>query len=338
LQITIGVTVRFLKKNLLRYSAVLISVFLFIFITSVTSKSNDNENELIKSDLTEIVIKINQLMIANYVFPTVAEESSQYLSKQLSRGNYNKFEDIRQLSSQLTHDLQKVTKDKHIRLTESGLGTRKMFDDNPVGNKHLYESKVLAGNIGYFDLRAFEPLEKASDLISSAMKELENTSAIIFDMRNNGGGYPGTVRYLCSYLFDKKVHLNSLHWRDGDRIEEFWTLDEIKGKKRPNVPVFVLTSDYTFSGAEEFTYNLQTQKRVTVIGETTKGGAHPGKIFSLNSKINIFIPVGRAVNPITNSNWEGTGVEPDIKVKQEDALEKALELAKVAAAEYKKNR
>ena len=146
------------------------------------------------------------------------------------------------------------------------------------------------------------------------------------------------VQYLCSYFFDERVHLNSLYWRQGDRTQEFWTLDEVGGKKLPDVPLFVLTSSRTFSGAEEFSYNMQTRKRATLVGETTGGGANPGGGFSINPDLTVFIPTGAAVNPVTGTNWEGVGVIPEVKTSADDALDKALELAKVEAEKYKGNR
>jgi C-terminal processing protease CtpA/Prc len=143
---------------------------------------------------------------------------------------------------------------------------------------------------------------------------------------------------LCSYLFDTKTHLNSLYRRQGDRTTEFWTLDEVDGKKRPNVPVFVLTSERTFSGGEGFAYNLQALKRATVVGEITGGGAHPGSDFDITSQLHIFVPTGKAINPVTKTNWEGVGVKPDVEVEAERALEKATALAKRAARKYRKSK
>ena len=62
----------------------------------------------------------------------------------------------------------------------------------------------------------------------------------------------------------------------------------------PDVPVYVLTSNKTFSAAEEFTYNLKNLKRATIIGETTGGGAHPGGVMPVAERFNMFVPTGRA--------------------------------------------
>jgi len=146
------------------------------------------------------------------------------------------------------------------------------------------------------------------------------------------------VQYLCSFFFDEKVHLNSLYWRQGEVTTDFWTLDKINGERMPEVPLFVLTSDRTFSAAEEFSYNMQTQKRATLVGQTTGGGANPGQMVRLNKELGVFIPTGRAINPITKTNWEGVGVIPEVKVSPEETLDKAHELAREAAEEFRSKR
>lgn len=121
--------------------------------------------------------------------------------------------------------------------------------------------------------------------------------------------------------------MNDLYWRKGDRTDEFWTKPESAKLKFPSKDIYVLTSNYTFSGAEEFSFNLKNLKRATIIGETTGGGAHPGGMVRLHDHFSAFVPVGRAINPISKTNWEGTGVEPDIKVPKEQALKTAYLMA-----------
>ncbi|HEV2704640.1 MAG TPA: S41 family peptidase [Pyrinomonadaceae bacterium] len=179
--------------------------------------------------------------------------------------------------------------------------------------------------MGYVDLRGFmEANEESAQTVAAAMNFLNNTEAIIFDLRKNGGGQPQMVALISSYLFgEQPVHLNSLYWRKDNRTEEFWTLKEVAGKRYGNKDVYILTSNRTFSAAEEFTYNLKNLKRATVIGETTGGGAHPGGGVKLSRNFAMFVPTGRAINPITKTNWEGTGVKPDVEVPADQALKTA---------------
>ena len=132
------------------------------------------------------------------------------------------------------------------------------------------------------------------------------------------------IQLISSYLFGSDpVHLNNFYYRPADRHTQTWTLPHVSGKRRPDIDVYVLTSNRTFSAAEEFTYNLKNLKRATIIGETTGGGAHPGGTRIATERFTVWVPTGRAINPITNTNWEGTGVSPDISTNATDALNTA---------------
>jgi C-terminal processing protease CtpA/Prc len=179
------------------------------------------------------------------------------------------------------------------------------------------------------------PANEVREEVRDTMSQAADAAAIIFDVRHNGGGEPETVALVTSYVFGSEpVHLNSLYWRIPDRTDDFYTDPRVQGTKfGPTKPVFVLTSSHTFSAAEEFTYNLQTRKRATIVGETTGGGAHPGDMVSLPFGLTVFVPNGRAINPITHTNWEGTGVKPDVAIPAETALETAHKLAREGSAQ-----
>jgi C-terminal processing protease CtpA/Prc len=136
------------------------------------------------------------------------------------------------------------------------------------------------------------------------------------------------VALISSYIFgDERVHLNSLYWREQDVTEQYWTLPYVPGKRFGNKPIYVLTSRETFSGGEEFAYNLKARQRAILVGETTGGGAHPGSSYRLHPHFEVFIPNGRAINPITGTNWEGSGVTPDIPIPQEQDFKVAYSMA-----------
>ncbi|MDB5962134.1 MAG: hypothetical protein JWP59_3428 [Massilia sp.] len=142
---------------------------------------------------------------------------------------------------------------------------------------------------------------------------------------------------MSSYLFDEPTHLNDLHWRDGDRTEAFWTSPSVPGKRfGQRKAVYILTSARTFSAAEEFSYNLQQLRRATLIGEITRGGANPGRTHALNARFAVFVPDGRAVNPVSKTNWEGSGVKPDVIVPADQALKTALDMARKILRESKR--
>jgi C-terminal processing protease CtpA/Prc len=136
------------------------------------------------------------------------------------------------------------------------------------------------------------------------------------------------VRLLSTYLFDRPTHLVSSFMRGMSEPSERWTLPQVLGPRLASVPVFVLTSSLTISAAESFVFGLKAHDRVTIIGEPTAGGGHFGGVVSLPGGFSMFLPRGRTYDPRTNEGWEATGIQPDVRVPYERALETALEMAK----------
>ena len=278
----------------------------------------------------------------SYVFAETAKKMETEVRSRLSANEYDNVTSARDFAAKLTKDLQSVSKDKHLRIRYSHdkLPERKdrreptaeEIEQNRWFNKRInygFERvERMNGNIGYIDLRGFNDHEAGAGTVAAAMAFLQNTEALIFDLRQNGGGSPAMIQLISSYLFgDKPVHLNDLFWRKENKTDEFWTKPEQAKIKFTNKDIYVLTSNYTFSGAEEFSFNLKNLKRATIIGETTGGGAHPGGMVRLGDHFAAFVPIGRAINPVSKTNWEGTGVEPDIAVPKEQALKVAYKMA-----------
>ncbi len=290
-----------------------------------------------KKEHKEVVEAIGSQLNDNYVFPDVAIKMSQYISEQLKKGHYKDISNPTQFATVLTIDLRFISHDKHIRvqfdperIAEQNRAIS-AEDQEKLKQQHIsrakkrnfgfVELKILDGNIGYLDLRGFEDTSYASETAVAAMNYLSNTDAIIFDLRKNGGGSPNMIQLITSYLYESEpVHLNNFYWRPTNLNTQTWTLPYVPGKRSPDTPVYVLTSERTFSAAEEFSYNLKNLKRATLIGETTGGGAHPGGPVNATDRFIVGVPSGRAINPITKTNWEGVGVIPHIKVDAKDAL------------------
>jgi retinol-binding protein 3 len=284
---------------------------------------------------TQVIDGILKRLNDSYVFPEVAKKMEQSIRERADKKEYDQITSAKEFAKTLTNDLQVVSKDKHLRvryshaaIPERGPRREPTAEEREQRRRELTRmnhgfSKVerLPGNIGYLEFLNFMDEELGADTVAAAMNFVNGTDALIIDMRSNGGGNPAMVALVCSYLFGPEpVHLNSLYWREGDRTDEFWTRKEVAGKRYLNKDVYVLTSKRTFSGAEEFTYNLKNLKRATIIGETTGGGAHPGGVFRITEHFGTFVPTGRAISPITKTNWEGTGVTPDVVVPADQAL------------------
>ncbi len=276
-----------------------------------------------------------------YVFPDVAARMADAVRRHQAEKAYDRVSSGQELAALLTKHLQEVSKDKHVRVLCSsdklpppragrpGAGGRAAhLALMRKRNAAFVKVERLPGNVGYLRLDAFAPPEAAGRAAAAAMNFLADTDALLIDVRHNGGGEPHGVALVCSDLFDEKpVHLNSLYWRQGNRTDEFWTLKEVPGQRYVGKPVYVLASRRTFSGAEEFCYNLQTRHRAVIVGERTGGGAHPGGVVRVDDHFAVFVPTGRAINPVTKTNWEGKGVQPDVNVPAAQALEKAYALA-----------
>ena len=276
-----------------------------------------------------------------YVFPEKAAEAGAVVRRRLTAGDYDAITSARSFAETLTRHLQDVTHDKHlrVRIAPGGAsggrgGPAAPTDRLRAARENGYgfgRAEILPGNIAYLEIRGFGSwVPEARDSVGRLMTTLADADALIIDLRRNGGGSPEAVAFVSSYLFgDEPVHLNSLYFRPANRTDDFYTDPGVPGRKfGPTKPVFVLTSSSTFSAAEEFTYNLQARKRATIVGETTGGGAHPGGMVPIGSHFAVFIPAGRAINPITKTNWEGVGVKPEIAVSRDKALDAALEAAR----------
>jgi Peptidase family S41/N-terminal domain of Peptidase_S41 in eukaryotic IRBP len=183
----------------------------------------------------------------------------------------------------------------------------------------------LDGNIGYLDVRRVAVPANAGPAIAAAMELVIGTYALILDLRHNGGGSPEGVAFWCSYLFpeEKPTHLNDIFHADTGETRQFWALPYVPGSRYVDRPVYVLTSSHTFSGGEEFCYNLQALGRAELIGETTGGGAHPTRGFPISPSVHIGIPFARSVSPVTGTNWQETGVVPDVAVPEAEARDVA---------------
>lgn len=281
------------------------------------------------------IAKLNEA----YVFPETAKKMEEALRARQNKGEYDAANEAEDFASLLTKHLQEVSHDKHLRVNfvpsalpkdkpgPSPEAEERMRTQMERNNCFFEKAERLPSNIGYLKFNAFPDPAVCGPTATAAMNFIGNSDAIIFDLRDNGGGDPKMVALISSYLFAESTHLNDLYNRKEDATTQYWTLPYVSGKRLIGKPVFVLTSKRTFSGAEEFCYNLKNLKRATIVGETTGGGAHPVSGHRIDDHFMIGVPFARAVNPISKTNWEGTGVEPDLKVPAGEALDAAKKMA-----------
>jgi hypothetical protein len=278
---------------------------------------------------TRVIDASVRLLNEHYVFPDVAKKMEEAIRSHQQKGEYDTIADGANFARTLTGHLREISKDKHLRVNYSSEPNPGAPGGPPrdPGNCGFEKVEILPGDIGYVKLNAFFDPSVCGQAATNAMAAVSGAKAIIFDLRENGGGSPRMVAYVATYLFAGKTHLNDLYTRRTNSTAEFWTMPELAGKRLADVPVYLLTASYTFSGGEEFAYDLKNLKRATIIGETTGGGAHPIRMHRIDDHFFIALPFARPINPISKTDWEGVGVEPDIKVPAAEALEIAKKMA-----------
>ncbi|HET6180186.1 MAG TPA: S41 family peptidase [Candidatus Sulfotelmatobacter sp.] len=274
-----------------------------------------------------------------YVYPESAKKMARALRAHESNGDDNDASDGKAFASLLTTQMQEVSHDQHVMLIYNSVGPpgrtlgstpeelaryqREMERTNCTFEK----AAVLPHNIGYLKLNSFPDPSLCQPTATAAMASLNQADALIFDLRENHGGSPSMVALMASYLFEHPTHLDDLYNRVENSTLQSWTLSPVPGNNLANKPVYVLTSASTFSGAEEFAYDLKLLKRATIVGETTAGAAHMVRRHRIDDHFSIGVPDTRPINPISNGDWEGKGVSPDVSVKAGDALTTAENLA-----------
>jgi hypothetical protein len=302
----------------------------------------EHDEELANEPLPprEIVQTALAVLRSRYVFPDRAAQAAADIEARLAAGEYDDLGEP-ELAERLTSELYAVCADKHLRVqfhrqprrpargpAERGKSRREMQQIGGLDNFGIHRVERLEGNVGYVDLRRVALPQNAGAAITAAMELVAGTYALIFDLRRNRGGSPDGVVFWCSYLFDGPgTHFNDIFEAETGETRQFWSLPYVPGSRYVDKPVYVLTSHETFSGGEDFCYTLQALGRAELIGETTGGGAHPTGTRPISPTMAISVPHARSVNPVTGTNWEGTGVVPDISAPAAEAYDVAYGIA-----------
>lgn len=284
----------------------------------------------------EVIAALAAQLHTKYIFPDVADSLAATLAGKEAHGDYAAANTADAFADALSHDMRDIGKDGHFQVFVDP--EFKPHDPNAIPSKDeiaqerqdmanlgfgIQKVERLRGNVGYLEIRGFGPTAMVGPAYTAAMSLLSGTDALILDLRRNGGGEPGSVAYLMSHFFPEgdERHLNDLYYRADNSTRQYWT-DPSVGLHYDK-PVYVLTSARTFSGGEECAYDFQTQKRATLVGETTGGGSNPGDVFAIGHDMVAFIPTGKAINPVTHINWEHVGVKPDVAVPAAQAQQTA---------------
>jgi hypothetical protein len=272
----------------------------------------------------------------HYVSHDVAQEIADALTAHQKAGDYDAATDSASFADLLTKQLREVSRDLHLDVAYVPGG----IPDRPIGptpestaryrqaleqqNCTFEKVAILAHNIGYLKLNSFPDVAFCRQAATGAMAKVNGTDAIIFDLRDNRGGYPDMVALIAAYLFD---HAEYLYNPKDVVTEQSWTRSPVPDSRLADKPAYVLTSGRTASAAEQFSFDLKMLRRATLVGETTRGATHSGVFYRIDDHFGIGIPEVKAINPFSQSDWAVVGVEPDVKVSAAEALEKAQQLA-----------
>jgi hypothetical protein len=299
-------------------------------------RASPDDGPLTASGKSAIVERVASAVTEHYVDAGAAVEMARLLRSSLEDGRYDDIDDLADLCSALTADLRSVSDDRHLRVAPFRGGEVENGEPDPRERRSrllttwqrenfgFRQVSLLDGNLGYIDLRGFYDAHAGGPTAVAAMGLVAHCDALIVDLRANTGGQPSMIQLLCSFLFDDSTHLGSFYRRKGESIQQFWTQAHVPGPRLADVPVYVLVGAHTFSAAEAFAYDLKHLGRAVIVGETTGGGAHPQAQYDFpDESVSVNIPYGKAVNPVTGTNWEGVGVTPDVAVPAAEALEVA---------------
>jgi hypothetical protein len=318
------------------FACILAALGVALMGTSAAEGSKPTLNAAARARAIDAILRcLNE----GYVFPEVAKKMEEAIRERVAQKEYDAIEDGDALAERLTRDLRAVSRDLHLfvsysaevlppepeaRLTPSPEQLEEMRRVQARDNYGCPRVEVLKGNIGYVRFDYFAPPEIAGETAIAAINFVANTDALILDLRwCQGSMSMDALPMVCSYFFEEAVHLTDIYWRSTDSTRQLWTWAHVPGKKYLKKPIYVLTSGKTFSGAEELAYDLKHLKRATLIGDTTGGGANGGGTRRADDHFSVWVPSGRAINPITKTNWEGTGVAADIAVPAYRALQTA---------------
>jgi hypothetical protein len=274
-------------------------------------------------------------MKEEYLDPKVAAEMAAALLQDEQQSDIEAELDGGVFAFSLTKQLRTISHDKHVDVLYTPFRLQKgaSVSANAANVAHaetddcgITKATVLDGNIGYLKIDAFPDIAQCRSRIAATMRSINHVDCLIFDLRQNHGGDPRTVALVASYLFDHPTHLNDMYAPRSGRTESSWTQSPMPGNALAGKPAFVLTSAMTFSGGEEFCYDLKMLRRVTIVGERTGGGAHPVHQHRIDEYFTVAVPFAEPVNPISKRDWEGIGVTPDVSVKADLALNTASNL------------
>ena len=321
-----------------------------VLVAAGNASAQDREDMPVSAaDRARIIDGVANKLADGYVFADKAAFIKEQLSSKKVRARYDTLQTASALTDALSRDLQAWSHDRHLKVLYSvparpmpaaqGSATpaerARELETAQARNFGFHQVERLTGNIGYLELGRFDAAQLAAPTAIAAMQFLANTDALIIDLRGNGGGHADMVAFLTSYFIDEQTKLGTLERRDPANTDQIWSAAYVPGQRYVGKPVYILTSNRTFSAAEGLTYDLKYFAHATVVGEKTRGGANPGGIQQIDEHYAVIVPTARMVHAVTGTNWDADGIAPDLAVAAADAKKTAhrAALEKLIAAQ-----
>jgi len=319
------------------------TIISFFLITEEPSFAQQGDPSFDANLKKAVIHKALELIQENYVFPEKYSQIEKEIKNKLSSKEYDKFNNPQDFLNQLNKDLQNAGQDRHLKISFNPQIVKQIIEDRKKDanspteytpellnwikfeNYGLKKAESMEGNIGYLKFDRFTDLQLAKETITGAMNFISNSSAIILDLRDNGGGDSDASNLIINYFLPDGEKLGDVKFRKVAQSKESIVKHDPSDKKiLDNVPLYILVSNKTASAAEAVSYVLQQFKRAVIVGEQTSGKANPGELFVVNDFLYMMVPTGSFTVLPTGKNWEGVGVTPDIKIDPFLALLKAI--------------
>jgi hypothetical protein len=290
--------------------------------------------ELTKKEINSVIDSTCQLLQYNYIHEDIGSKITKMLQQNKENGTYDEILSHKEFAQQIEADILPIINDKHFHFrydpaaiaeteeTGEDATLNDLLNDKRI-NFGVREAKIMNGNVGYFKLDRFPYPSDAKEAITGALSMLSNSDALIIDLSDNRGGYNESVQLLMSAFFEYPIHINTIHEKSTNQTEQFWTYPYLHGPLMDSIPVYILTSSRTFSAGEWFAFTMQQNKRATIVGEISKGGATPSEFFPINENFMVMIPNKECICAASGTHFNNVGVQPDIKCSNDKALNTA---------------
>ncbi len=166
---------------------------------------------------------------------------------------------------------------------------------------------MLPGNIGLVRIANFNT-NCAKETIA-AIESLvdQGATALIFDVRNNGGGYAAEMNKVLDYLLPEGEVFRTLDYTGKEEVTR-------SDAKCLQMPMTVLVNGSSYSAAEFFAAALQGWQWGKVVGEKTSGKGYFQVVYELSDGSAVGVSIGKYFTP-QGVSLEGVGITPDIPVE-----------------------